>query len=471
MARDPLQAVDQTVPGFLNDPSTYSQPTPGGKRRARTFSQAIADATRGVDAGMNRYTKPGSDLSSDPYLPDWRGHLEQPDPNPAPRDSLQLATYHNPADIHPLTLQERMGMAKGYDPDEPRDERGEWTGAGNFTAYHGTLAKYTDSIAKHGIRIKGAHRNYGKEYYQGHRGESVYVAKDLATAKVWAKEVSENDGGGKSDRPVVMRVEIPHDQRSKIMTDELGTAQFDPTVHNLRFEGKIKPDWIKGVREWNGKTWSPEHALTKADASATTIYLCVTVDGFGKYDPDEARDEHGEWTTGAVPSGGASEDEAGALNSYKNEKYDAINRLLSGRSRPSDDLAETKEAIAHIDAAMARSTITDPILLYRGMNDAAGRFADDRFVGKDITYPTFVSASKSETTANLFREDTGVDHTGSFIMEINAPKGTHAIDMDRTVPYDGQYSEREVLLDRGTKLHIDSIDRPGRTIYATVVPK
>ena len=90
--RDPLQDVDETVPGFIADPSTYSQPTPGGTRRARTFSQTIADATRGVDAGMNRFTPQKPDLSSSAYKPDWRGHYNGADVAPVPRIFLDLAT-------------------------------------------------------------------------------------------------------------------------------------------------------------------------------------------------------------------------------------------------------------------------------------------------------------------------------------------------------------------------------------------
>jgi hypothetical protein len=57
----------------ITDPSTYEYGQQGA-RRARTFSQVIAEATRGVDAGMNRFTEQPADLSSDRYAPDWRGH-------------------------------------------------------------------------------------------------------------------------------------------------------------------------------------------------------------------------------------------------------------------------------------------------------------------------------------------------------------------------------------------------------------
>ena len=94
--RDALQDVDETVPGFIPDPSTYQYGKPGA-RRARTFSQTIADATRGMDAGM---AMPSggvvSELGSKPSVgvarPDWRGHYDAGQATPAPRASLQLAT-------------------------------------------------------------------------------------------------------------------------------------------------------------------------------------------------------------------------------------------------------------------------------------------------------------------------------------------------------------------------------------------
>lgn len=63
----------ETSPGVVASSQVYDTGAPG-KRRARTFSQVIAEATRGADAGMNRFTETRPDLSSDRYAPDWRGH-------------------------------------------------------------------------------------------------------------------------------------------------------------------------------------------------------------------------------------------------------------------------------------------------------------------------------------------------------------------------------------------------------------
>lgn len=111
MGKDPLQNVDETVPGFIADPSTYSEPTPGGKRRARTFSQAIADATRGADAGMNRFTPTRPDLSSSAYRPDYRGQLSPSQKKPVPRAALQLETEPE-SEIHLISVEDRERMNK-----------------------------------------------------------------------------------------------------------------------------------------------------------------------------------------------------------------------------------------------------------------------------------------------------------------------------------------------------------------------
>jgi hypothetical protein len=92
---DPLQDVDETVPGFIPDPSAYQYGKPG-RRRARTFSQTIADATRGIEAGAVASGGNMDDLGSQPSVgvarPDWRGHYDAAQSTPAPRASRQLAT-------------------------------------------------------------------------------------------------------------------------------------------------------------------------------------------------------------------------------------------------------------------------------------------------------------------------------------------------------------------------------------------
>jgi hypothetical protein len=111
--RDALQGVDDTVPGFIPDPSTSSQPTPGGRRRARTFSQAIAEATRGVDHDSGRWMPPVPDLASQPYKPDWRGHYGQASKKPVPRALLNLATLPVASQIVPVLK---------FDSGRPRDQ-------------------------------------------------------------------------------------------------------------------------------------------------------------------------------------------------------------------------------------------------------------------------------------------------------------------------------------------------------------
>jgi hypothetical protein len=193
------------------------------------------------------------------------------------------------------------------------------------------------------------------------------------------------------------------------------------------------------------------------------------------FDPSEPRDEHGEWTSGlsGVPSGGQTKDEKRALWIYSGDGFRAINNQLRGRTSQYADPGETQKLIDTLDGAMARSRLTSQVTLYRGMADYSGKYKTDDLVGQTIKDPTFISTSRSEDEANKFFAETGggFDHSNSYIMEITAPKGTHAIDLDNTAwGHQRAYGEQEVLLDRNAKVHIDRIDHFGRSIYATVVP-
>ena len=79
MAKDFRTALADSQQGSVAESHAYDSQY-WGQRRA--FSQVIADATRGMDAGMNRFTPQKPDTSSSRYAPDWRGHYlgqEMPD--------------------------------------------------------------------------------------------------------------------------------------------------------------------------------------------------------------------------------------------------------------------------------------------------------------------------------------------------------------------------------------------------------
>ena len=102
------------MPGFIPNPSTFSQPTPGGTRRARTFSQTIAEVTRNLGYSMDKpFMPPRPDLTSQPYKPDWRGHYEAASRVPVPRALLNLATPPVASQIVPVLK---------FDPGRARDQ-------------------------------------------------------------------------------------------------------------------------------------------------------------------------------------------------------------------------------------------------------------------------------------------------------------------------------------------------------------
>lgn len=98
------------------------------ERRARTFSQVIADATRGVDAGMARYRETPADLSSSAYAPDWRGHYLGRGEDQPPEYHVGK-TYDSIADL-PQSVKDKF-------PGDQKKQR-QWMHVfnGEFTSHH-----------------------------------------------------------------------------------------------------------------------------------------------------------------------------------------------------------------------------------------------------------------------------------------------------------------------------------------------
>lgn len=206
---------------------------------------------------------------------------------------------------------------------------------------------------------------------------------------------------------------------------------------------------------------------------------------FRKIGPaDEARDDHGRWTAGsgdarAVPLGGLKKAESKALLGYQASGYEPINNFLMGTPRPETDFQgsfvyDQKTLNRHIrflDAALARSTTSSDMTVYRGIHDLNGQFVDQRLVGQTITYPKYLSTSRSLDVAKE-RADANELATAKT-MAIRVPRGTHAIDVNaaqgKTDETAGFASEKELLIARGARVRIDKIDKAARMIFATIV--
>jgi hypothetical protein len=254
------------------------------------------------------------------------------------------------ADLTDLVKQKQV--VKGlhsldFDPDEPRDPKGEWTtgphtpsewlghinerdrarfaalaAKGPLTFYHGTSNSVIGKIARRGIV---PHGSAGADtWFQWHGGSiqnlrvtkdeaadpervnedrlgSVYITDDEEAAKDFANAAAEvHPGSGAT----VLKVIIPPDRVSDVVHDELAL-----TMPAYRFHGKIDPKWISvAARAYPGEPFvtshggfkSPTHDAAGAYSEPLTLYLTVLSDEehgvLGDFDPGEARDKIGRWT-------------------------------------------------------------------------------------------------------------------------------------------------------------------------------
>ncbi|MCL4293543.1 MAG: hypothetical protein KJ056_11020 [Acidimicrobiia bacterium] len=135
-----------------------------------------------------------------------------------------------------------------------------------------------------------------------------------------------------------------------------------------------------------------------------------------------------------VPAGETAE--LDALRTYGGSGHKAINELLRGL-RPAG--SQTRALVRQIDEAMLRTSLPEPVTLYRGTTLAALPDLPDQIVGRKFREPGFMSTSIGAGPA---WKDEPVQ------MEIIAPRGTRAVFMQPLQSTKGLIEEREVLLDR-----------------------
>lgn len=322
MAKDFRTAIAESQQGAVAESHAYDSKYWG---RDRAFSQVIADATRGVDAGMNRFTPQKPDTSSSRYAPDWRGHyLGQELP------------------AHACDIKGGM-VARKYDDSEARDDHGRWARDGGDggvfrlngptkahiqealagkSFFHGTSAAAIQSIMQKGLVPKGgtgadawAHQHNPLTTLDlgDSRRASVYITPRPSLAKDFAELAGQVTGSP----PAILKVTIPKAELSHITPDErMGFA--DPTSA-LRYIGTIKPEWIKPMTadEMAHVPDGPLAYLAKADGDLVFYVVVPTTGGamsapdfntVHKYSPDQPRDEVGRWTDGGGDAAGGKID-------------------------------------------------------------------------------------------------------------------------------------------------------------------
>ncbi len=182
------------------------------------------------------------------------------------------------------------------------------------------------------------------------------------------------------------------------------------------------------------------------------------------FNPDEARDDHGRWTS--IGAGDFTSEELDALRGHAGMDYVATNSYLRGTKLGGREIDQglalyAKENVAKIDSAMAKSAMTKDATVYRsirqqGWYDIHGQ---DLKVGDVITDKGFVSTSRDLETVNKMPQ-----HATA---EISVPKGYPAVDIEdldrlfqgHVAAPDTLRTEHEILLNRGTRFEVTAVNK------------
>jgi hypothetical protein len=142
--------------------------------------------------------------------------------------------------------------------------------------------------------------------------------------------------------------------------------------------------------------------------------------------------------------------ERGAIATYqRTEGYRAVNRALRHGKGPLDP--GVGPTIQHLDAAMGRGRVADPVVVHRGIKDVKSAFgAEDpsHLVGGTIRDRGFVSTS---LTANVADRFAGHGERAARV-EIHLPAGHPAIAPPQATGRLGD--EREILLPRDGRFRV-----------------
>jgi hypothetical protein len=178
------------------------------------------------------------------------------------------------------------------------------------------------------------------------------------------------------------------------------------------------------------------------------------------------------WREGTFPNLAReiSPDELDAVGDYRGSGYHEINRFLrkgeaEARQFLVDDgqqpsyikgrLAEIPDVAARIDRAIARASLDRDVVLWRGMSTKS--LGDlDRLTGSIITDNGFASTSLYRRTADSFVGYAAEEGREAAVVRMLAPRGASALPVDSLY---GQSWEEEMLLPRGSRFRVISVDR------------
>lgn len=194
--------------------------------------------------------------------------------------------------VRSAKIEKQSGAYKwlAFNPDQPRDPDGKWSGVG----FHGTTEYALHFILEEGI----------KPNTQGGAQNSLGAAAFISTYRTDAEEYAKNTKNG-----VVLEVHVPEAERENFKNLLPGGPIFTT-------DKTIPPEWIKAVYERRGETnksglevFSKVRSLA---AAATPMVLFVVVllekDRAAAFNPDQPRDETGKWSgSGGIATSAAAQ--------------------------------------------------------------------------------------------------------------------------------------------------------------------
>ncbi len=147
------------------------------------------------------------------------------------------------------------------------------------------------------------------------------------------------------------------------------------------------------------------------------------------------------------------------LQDYAEGNYQQLNSYLRNPSSVSASLGKELEKQAKtIDAAIAKSTLTKDVVVYRGLQSPKVVANAERLVGITIEAPGFQSTSLSQSVASDFA---GFG-PGAAVFELTARKGSKALNMEPFKKSKGNAGEAEILFPRDSKVKITGFDKTKR---------
>lgn len=183
------------------------------------------------------------------------------------------------------------------------------------------------------------------------------------------------------------------------------------------------------------------------------------------FDEDKhPRDEHGRFSGAGTLSEPLASFEVDALRDYQTASYHQINGFLRGTKVDRYDeeynsALEVERAVQELDSALAKSTINEDMVLYRGITGELGKQLangeDALQVGTIITDKGFISTSTNKNSAMSF----GVDGVLAKISVSAGSRGLELADLPKVNNREIHSAEKEVLLPRGSSFRVTKVGK------------